>query len=62
MDYSKHIMGMIRETDVNNVCRFFEDSMNADDQARFSWERIRRTLLNEKLNSTQQTNGDAEAK
>ena len=43
LDNTKHIIGMIRERDILNIDRYFENCMNTE--AEYSWERIKRTLL-----------------
>jgi hypothetical protein len=45
LDTSNHIVGMIRENDINNVDCFFKEALYAYDEGRISWERIKRTLL-----------------
>lgn len=47
LDTSRHILGMIREKDIWNINRYFENSMLADSEAEYSWKRIKQTLLDE---------------
>ena len=46
LDSSKHIIGIIRETDIIRVDIFFKEASVAYEQGRISWERIKQTLLN----------------
>jgi len=55
LDTSKHIVGMIRETDINNVDYFFKEALYAYDEGRISWERIKQTLLSLKKDAPTDT-------
>jgi len=73
LDNSRHIIRMIRETDICRVDLFFENALYAYEEGRISWERIKRTLLSIEEDAPtenqgngehilQQTNGDAKSK